>query len=188
MNGVLFTRSAIFVCGDFMTRASELLFRIEEASTKKLNLSPINVKLSGEDQLRKKNITQSQELKKNVSDKLSTEKPGGNDLDLVAGTGEVRGYPVLIVEVKKSKPYQELVIAKQAISLVGNTIAQMAIKAADAADRYKQKYEALVVAGYFQSGVETKRFRLCVEHATRLVGGKIREKLEGGNQQLYLIG
>ena len=179
--------SAIFVCGERMTKANNLLFRLEEASVKKLDLSPIDVKLSGDGQLRKMSMTQSQEVKKGITDRLSAEKPGQNSLSLVSGTGEIQGHPVLIVEVRKEKPFQDLIIAKRAIRLVGMTMAQMAIKASETADKNKQRYEALVVAGYFQSGVETKRFRACVEYTTRLVGGKIQQKIEGSGQQLYLI-
>lgn len=172
-----------------MTKANELLFRIEEASVKKLDLSPIDVKLSGgSGQLQKRETTQSQEVKKGVEDALQSEQPGGNDLNIAAGSGTIQGHPVLFVEVKKSKPFQDLVIARRAIQMVGLAMAQTASKAAEIAEKKNMKFQAVVIAGYFKSGVETRRFRACAEYCARLIGGRIVDRAETGNEQLYLVG
>jgi hypothetical protein len=178
-----------------MSRADDLLFRIEEASIRKLNLSPGKVKLSGGSikQLRKSDTVGSPLLKKGVGEQPTSnavadaQQNAENGLSIDSGYGVVYGASVLFVEVRKTKPFAPLVIDKKFINEIASIMGRAAIDAANSADKKGVVYEALVVAGYFSPGKEAKRFRKCVAKTASLVGGRIVDNLETGEGQLYVI-
>lgn len=177
-----------------MSQANDLLFRLEEALTKKLDFAPGKVKLSGGGlkQLKKSNILSPTTLKLDSETTATPEKgqktdTGENGLALVAGMGEINGFPIIFVEVKKEKPFASLIIDRSAINKVAISIAQMARGAATMAEKSNHDYVALIVTGMFFPGKEVRRFRACIYKVASLVGGSLTEKMEAGDGQIYVI-
>ena len=193
-----------------MSRAENLICRLVEAKTIKLQKAPLGAKnvlasnLPKAKHLAKKpnKISKSPAFQSKLKKATITdEQPASGEQALMSGGDKEivelnEGVFGLIVDVGlfKAHPYQPLVIDKKLIPSISTAIVEMITGiAVEAANEYEKKKDAMLVFigirfhTNFAAGKELRRSKVVVKSVARMMFGKITHAQEGANEQMYII-